>query len=65
MDGRLSSQKLVIQNEKKTGGIPEGVETPYLKAQSEFGTRADSNGLEVQELDMKKAENYIDKLKVE
>jgi hypothetical protein len=65
MDGRLSSQKLVIQNEKMTDGIPEGGKTPYLKAQSEFGTREDSNGLKVPELDMKKAENCIDKLKVE
>jgi 17beta-estradiol 17-dehydrogenase / very-long-chain 3-oxoacyl-CoA reductase len=65
MDGRLGSQKLIIQNEKKTEGIPEGGETPYLKAQSELGNRANSNGQEVPELDMKKADSCIDKLKVE
>ena len=32
MGGRLGSQKLIIQNEKKTGGIQEGGEVPYLRA---------------------------------
>ena len=65
MDGRLGSQKLIIQNQKMTGGIQEVGEIPYLRAQSELGPRVDSNGQEVLELDLKNADSCVDKLKVE
>jgi len=59
------SEKTIGNGQSSLPKISEGGETPYLRAQSEFGTQAEMPRAQTPELELQKTESCCDKIKFE